>query len=113
MYWDNSGQGLMFAPEPNSEQDTRLWREFREYDANNPHIWNEFEKRTLKALKKGFKKLGAKLIVETIRWDEMIERPENERFKICNNHHAYYARKFLLTYPEYQGIFELRSIRSK
>ena len=113
MYWDQDGQGLMFAPEPGSEKDTRLWREFREFDDQNPHIWQEFEKRTLKALNKGHKKLGAKLVIETIRWDEMVERPQNDTYKICNNHHAYYARKFLLTYPEFKGIFELRRVRSK
>lgn len=113
MHWDDLGQGLLFAPVPQSENDTRLWRQFRDFDERNPQIWEEFEKRTVSAIQKGLTKLGAKLVIETIRWDEMIGKPKNEEFKICNNHHPYYARKFMLAHPEFRGVFELRKVRSK
>lgn len=112
MYWDDNGQGQLFAPLPNSEYDTVGWKKFREYDFENPHIWTEFEKQTLEAMEKGFQKIGAHFILQIIRWETGI-RARNESFKVGNNYFPYYARKFLLLHPEAKGIFDLRKLKGQ
>lgn len=102
---------MLFAPAPASETDTSLWKAFREFDERNPHIWEEFEKQTMKAIDKGFSKLGVSLIIERLRWETFLPTKEAE-FKICNNHRAYYARKFMLIHPEHGNLFEIRKVRS-
>lgn len=112
MYWDEFGNGLLFAPAPNSDKDTRLWKKFREFDSRNPHMWEEFKRYAFDAVARGYKRIGARLFLHLIRWEKGIGS-EGDRFKIRNDWSPYYARKFMLEYPEYNGLFELRKVREK
>lgn len=111
MYWDEQGQGMLFAPAPNSEHDTEMWKKFREYDKRNPQIWNEFEYQTQKVIREGYERIGADLIVRLIRWKTPI-RGEG-RVKIDHNFFPYYARKFMLENPEHKDLFEIRQLKRK
>lgn len=77
------------------------------YDTQNPEIWAEFEKIALKLIRQGITHYGAKSIFEVIRWHRIV-RANDKQFKINNNYTAYYARKFLQKYPQYQDFFETR-----
>lgn len=112
MYWDEKGQGCLFAPVPESEQDTAMWKKFREYDERNPQIWNEFQNQTQKIVEEGYERIGADLIVRLIRWKSPI-RAQGERVKIDHNFFPYYARKFMLENPEHKNLFEVRPLKRK
>jgi len=77
------------------------------YHAENPHIYNMFIKFTMSALYKGHKYIGAKMIIERIRWESLIEA-NNDKFKINNNMAPFYSRLFMKQYPMYKDIFRLR-----
>jgi hypothetical protein len=48
------------------------------------------------------------LITERIRWELYITTKSDDGFKINNNHRAFYSRKFMNMYPEWDGIFRTR-----
>lgn len=73
----------------------------------NKLVWEAFERFTLSAISKQ-KKLGAKAIMERVRWEAEIER--GQEFKVNNNFTAYYARAFTMKYPEHGDYFELRHV---
>ncbi len=109
MYWDKDGQGYLFAPSPGTPKDTKAWKKFRKYDCENPQIWERFVQITKQAWDRGFRKIGAHYIIQIMRWDTGLRA--RDEYKIGNNYFPYYARKFMLEYPEYQGMFELRALK--
>ncbi len=109
MYVDESGQIWFFEPQQ-GEYETRLWRKFLSYDNENPQYWEEFVRRTKEYVEAGYKRIGAKLIIELIRWDEEC-RKNKLAANFSNDFHAYYARKYVKAFPEHKGLFELRPIK--
>ena len=41
---------------------------FKDYDENNPHIWDKFEHFTFEAIDAGREYFGAKCVWERMRW---------------------------------------------
>ena len=81
---------------------------FMAWHRNNPKVWEEFERLTLKAIKAG-KKFGAKAIGEILRWQSEIGR--NEEFKGNNNFWSYYSKIFAIKYPLHKDYFEFRIVK--
>ena len=84
---------------------------FEEYDKANPQVWDAFIRFTKEAIASGHENLSAKLVIERIRWETMIDSRSDDGFKICNNHSAYYARKFHKEFIEHAGFFRTRTVR--
>jgi len=106
VWWDADGVGHFFPPpKPGSSTETKRWKEFREYDKEHPGLWEQFKINTFEAWDKGYRKIGAHLIVHLIRWNG----PDKTQ-KINHNYFPYYARKFMNEFPEYAGVFELRRL---
>lgn len=82
---------------------------FQEYDNDNPHIWELYKGYAFELIKSGRKKIGSKYIFELIRWHTPFS--SNEPYKVCNNFTPYYARKFVLQYPQYGSLFSLKPLR--
>jgi hypothetical protein len=85
--------------------------DFKKYDEENPHIWEEFKKYSFQAKKRQFKNYSAKGIFEVIRWHTAIEG--NDMFKLNNNYHADYARKMMAEFPEFDGFFAIRELKAE
>lgn len=85
---------------------------FGEFHKANPHVFSEFEKQALIAIGKGRTKLSAKLILNWIRWNEVL-RTSDLNFKINDAFQAYYSRLFIEKHPEHEGIFEMRKLRNE
>lgn len=86
---------------------------FLAYHQKYPEIWKHFERLSLMVWNTGRRKYGAQTIVHNIRWHVEIEN-RGEDFKINNEFIAYYARVFLIKYPEAAeaGFFELRELKN-
>jgi hypothetical protein len=84
---------------------------FKKYDEENPRIWIEFIKYSKEAKTKGFQNYSAKGIFEIIRWNTTAKG--NDSFKLNNNYHADYARKMMKEYPEFDGFFRIRELKSR
>jgi hypothetical protein len=74
----------------------------------NKSVWAQFEIYTLAAIESG-KKVGAKAIMERVRWESEVERCEE--FKVSNNWTAYYARVFAIKYPHHRNYFEFKQVK--
>lgn len=81
------------------------------YDAHNPEIWEMFKKFTFQAINAGRKYIGARMIIERIRWETMIRATSGDGFKINNMVQPYFARKFMRLYPQHKDIFRTRKCR--
>ena len=84
-------------------------KQAKAYHEQNPIVWNLFQQFTFELIERGFKNYGAKGVMERVRWD--TDQPTvdgKSRFKINNNYTAFYARKFMIHYPQYKGFFRIR-----
>jgi hypothetical protein len=86
---------------------------FREFDEANPHVWDRFKQLALQLITSGKDRYSAKTIICVIRFEHDLKTVSSDQFKINDIHHSRYARKFASEYPEYEGFFELRQLRSK
>ena len=92
-----------------SDQD--LKRKMWDWHLANPHVWELFKEYTFQAIKAGREHYSVNAIFERIRWHTDIET-KGDSFKISNNHRAYYARYFHAMYPEHDGFFRTKMLRS-
>ena len=87
-----------------------LKEKFQKYDRENPKVWEYFQYFAKQLIQNGQSKISAALIVERIRWEViMLNTKSDDQFKISNNHTAFYARKFMEAYPEFDGCFYTRT----
>ena len=80
---------------------------FKDYYCHNVEAWKLFERYSLEAIASG-KRLGAKAVMERVRWEAEIIRQKT--CKINNSYTAYFARVFGYKYPRHQNYFEFRQI---
>lgn len=85
---------------------------FNRWHPANPTVYELFKKFTFEAIEAGWKNLGAKLIIERIRWETNV-MTKGDRFKINTDFTAYYARLFMKDHPQYDGFFRTRKLTSK
>jgi hypothetical protein len=85
---------------------------FKEYDQENPHIWELFKKNTLSAIYNGFKRFGSKAIFEVIRYNEAV-KTGSDGFKVNNSYTPDYVDKFEEQYPHFRGFFKKRKRKVK
>ena len=84
---------------------------FRDFHKKNPQVYAWFQKYFFHLQRKGRKKIGAKMLIERIRF-EVFMKTTGEDFKINNNFTSRYVRLFIREYPQYKSYFELRAIHS-
>ena len=82
-------------------------QDFENYHRDNPHVWEAFKNFTLEAISAGRRHFGAKMVMERIRWQTMINANSDD-YKINNNYSAFYARFFEKQLPKYKGFFHMR-----
>lgn len=93
--------------------DNLLKRKMWEYHLENPHVWDLFQKYAFEAINTGREHYSVNAIFERIRWHNDIETKSEDGFKISNNHRAYYARFFHKKYPQHDGFFRVKQLRSE
>lgn len=91
-------------------RDTKKWNDFLHFHEEHPEVYEYFSRAVNEVKGKGFKNIGAKLLIERIRWEYHMDNAEGQH-KINNNHFPYYARLFILNNPEFERFFELRKLK--
>lgn len=74
----------------------------------HPQVWSLFERFALDAAEAKVK-LGAKAIMERIRWEVEVER--KGQFKVSNSWTAYYARVFAIKHPKHRHYFDFKQVK--
>lgn len=85
---------------------TALEEAFIEFHGENPRVYEKIKRYAAEAIARGYKRFSISVLVERVRWSEMIE--EAAAIKINNNHRAYYARLWMRDHPEHPNFFEIR-----
>ncbi len=87
-----------------------LDQKFNEYHAANPHVFAEFIKMAMKANEFGRKRIGAKFLLEMIRWNTKTTA-EGDEFKVNNSYVSRYVRLLGSTRPDLAHLFAMRKIK--
>ncbi len=89
-----------------------IYKNFLHFHTKYPQVYLLFEKFAKQLIESGHEKLGAKMIMERIRWEISTGgAKDKDGFKINNNFTAYYSREFIKNHPQYTDYFEFRTIR--
>ena len=95
---------------------------FNEFDKTSPQIYEMFIRFFFELVRKGHKKVSAKLIINRIRWECVMNIPTETLFdskgdeisyKLNDAFQSRYARKFISDYPNYESYFNFRELRDK
>lgn len=106
--------GVSFSKHPavtTPQHDDDLDARFAEWIAANPHVLDAFCERALEAKRAGRTKIGAKRLVEIMRWDTRLST-NGDPFKLNNSYTSRLARAAKARHPELDGFFEERELRS-
>ena len=93
------------------ESMTDLDRKFSEYDRDNPEVYKRLVVLTRQAKARGRNKIGIGMLFEVIRWEQYLAT-KGDDYKMNNNYRSRYARKLMIEYPEFEGMFNVRELRS-
>jgi hypothetical protein len=103
-----SRQGNLFAV----VNDTN-YKKFCVFHAEFPKVYELFERFSLNLIQRGRTKLGAKMIIERIRWEMATDGSRDaEGLKINNNYTCYYSRLFVERHPQYKEYFDFREVKN-
>ncbi len=86
-------------------------QKFLEYHEANPMIFAKFVSYAEQLKEAGRTRIGAKAIIERIRWDSLIAAFDG-KFKINNNHTSRYVRLITEKRPDLAPLFAVRSLKS-
>ena len=80
---------------------------FTEFHAENPEVWQLFQRFTFEVIRRGFKQYSARAVAHRIRWEAHVREGRSD-FKLNNNHVRRYALMFMRRNPQHVGIFRTR-----
>lgn len=75
--------------------------------AENPHVWNAFEREANRIWRRGRRHYSARTILEVLRHESALAEICGD-FKLNNNAAPDLARLYRLRHPERAALFELR-----
>ena len=84
---------------------------FNTFHRDNPDVYKSFKKFAFELINAGCKHLGAKQIIERIRFETTIQTQGDPEFKINNNHTCFYSREFCREFPEHLDKFKFKTIQ--
>lgn len=90
---------------------TNLKKNFLDFHADNPDVFEELRHLALSLKKRGQTHYGMAALWEVMRYNFTIKHPQAVA-KFPNNHRAYYARLLMLLEPKLEGFFEICVLRS-
>ncbi len=90
---------------------TKLDAEFEQFHKSNPEVLNLFLRFAVQAKEAGRNRMGAKAIMERIRWYSSVDTIGSD-FKCNNSYTSRYARLAVKQVPSLQGLFQMRELRA-
>lgn len=84
---------------------------FIEFNEKNPQVYLKLVELTIGLRQQGRKRIGMQMLFEVIRWQTMMTTTDAD-YKINNNYRSRYSRKIMAEYPEFDGMFEIREMKS-
>lgn len=94
-----------------------LQQQFDDFDRENPEVWEEFQRLTLHLIELGYQHYSSDAILHAIRIQRDLKttgagEAAGRKLKINNSTTSRYARKFHRLYPQHEGFFETRRLKT-
>jgi hypothetical protein len=84
------------------------WEGYREYDAQNPHVYYLLERFVLERVRRSSGRFSMGAVVERVRW-ELAVTTNDAGFKLNDRWTAFHARRFAVENPLYADRLEFRT----
>lgn len=84
---------------------------FDEFHNKNPHVYEQLEQMSWQLYNKGQRKVGIGMLFEVMRWRSML-RTEGDEYKLNNNYRSRYVRMLIDNNPQFETLFETRTLKS-
>ena len=85
---------------------------FEKFHKENPRVYMLFKVFALQLLQRGHTRIGAKMVMERVRWEFETGSKDTRGYKINNDFIAHYARLFVREFPEHEECFEFRILKA-
>lgn len=79
----------------------------------NPHVYREIERRTLRLVTAGRKRFSLYEVVSAARFDAAVSGTTGDGFKINNGHVPTIARRLIETHPQLAEVLEVRLTKAE
>ena len=88
--------------------------QFERFHHAHPEVLHHLVRLAWQAHRRGRTHIGIGQLFEVLRWERMIAGlpDEGEAFKLNNNYRSRYARLIMVRYPELDGMFETRELKT-
>jgi len=86
---------------------------FEDYHARHPEVYVYLVALVFQLVNKGFQHYGIRTLWEHMRWHFTVEKDMGEDFKLNDHYTSRYVRKLVAEHPEFDGMFELRTLRAE
>ena len=96
------------------EHVSKLQRDFDEFHAQNPHVYELFKRFAFVVANAGYERYSSRAVIERLRWHVNFETTTAQagEFKLNDHLTPYYARLFMADHPHLGEFFETRRLRS-
>lgn len=78
----------------------------------NPQLVARFDQLALDEVRRGHKRVGAKMLLEVIRFYYRRDHAVGDTWSVNNSYSSRLARRAAERYPELRDVFETRALRS-
>lgn len=94
-----------------------LQQHFEDFDRDNPEVWERFQEIALRLIELGYAHYSADAILHAERIQRDLKttgagEAAGKQLKLNNNFSSRYARKFHKLYPQHEGFFETRRLKT-
>lgn len=105
-----SDQRPDFIDIPQQIRKHKAYRDFVEFNSQNPHVLLRILKEIQRAKDTGLKVVSIKAIINYLRWQVNFET-RSEDFKLNDKFTGLYTHFILWKFPHYKGVLTTRSLR--
>jgi len=88
----------------------RVPNAFLDYLRENAHVYESFERMTLKKIGLGYKHYSSRAIVHILRHETEVSEGEMSTFKISDHISPYISRLFAVRHPEHKDFFKMKRV---
>lgn len=81
---------------------------FLEFHRKKPEVYNYFKTFMFEMIENKGVKISGRLCYERVRWEMIIKKEADEKYKMNNNFVPAYIRLFCAEYPIYRDMIEKR-----
>ena len=86
----------------------QLRQQCTEFHEKHPEVWQLFVKFSLEMIDRGYQNYSVNAVFERIRWEIDAGGDGTSSFKLNNNYRAFYSRRFMRAYPQFDGFYRIR-----